>query len=613
MIVVLLLTILVYLTGIQWIYLCRVGILGGIFLGLLPILALTTGRSLVFGAFDISGGWESAAFGFCLFLALWATSTTTNIVLEAGPLRVEDDEILRNVKLIKSLRTGILGLIALLNWNTIRCASEGHGLAPILSFWAGIVLGLLILGVERLVTGARTRDGPRVAIRDATISFLGKQHQVPQWLTRGYLTPGGKGLAVSEVHVKALIAAAIMLLIYFVIFFVSMSFRLPGPAYIALVVTVLMLLLGGGAFFLDAYRIPVVLPLAIWIWLVSGHPKADHYFELKPSSKDEGTATDPGTLLAAAEADGKPIVLVAAAGGGIQASAWTVQVLAGLERELDSVQPGIFAQSVRLLSGVSGGSTGVMYYVNNAYPVVDPQTEQKRVDAAVLAAESSSLESAVRGLAYTDLDRMLVPFFIWDRFHDRAQELEEAWIRNGDTSFKGLDVPSLSQATLKGWRQDLKDRLRPAVIFNATAVETGQRFSFSTSHLDPKNQIAQGQDDFESTRPRISGSPQRLACQLLSHLFRQLRDPLCRSKGARRRLPAVKNYISQTVVTSITPASWRFQPGSISACNLSKRIIKPRHQRLSLFRSTLSPSPNPVQTTRNRQHFFRSSPRCKPY
>jgi hypothetical protein len=503
LVVTILLIILVYFTGIQWIYLCRVSILGGLFLGLLPILALTGGRSILFGAYDITSGWDSSAFGFCLFLALWAIGTAMNIVLEAGSLRV-DLPVVQNVKIIKVLGVFLLAVIAFLNWNTVRLASAERGFGPILWFWVGTVFGVLIYFLERKFP-IRTRPpgaaGPRVGLRDVTVNVLGNQRQLPLWLTRGYLTPVGSGLQLAEVHVKAICAAAAIFLIYFSMFFVSKTYKLPGPAYIALVVTVLVLVLGALAFFFDAYRIPVIIPLVIWISLFSGNPKVDHYFRLKSSTELEVNRTDPATILANAQSDGKPIVLVAAAGGGIQAAAWTAQVLAGLEREMDTVQPGIFAQSVRLLSGVSGGSIGVMYYAQSAYPIAAPEIEQKRLDAAVLAAESSSLESAVRGLAFADLCRLLAPFCLWDRFSDRAQELEEAWARNGDAEYGSLGVTSLSEATLKGWRQDLGKRQRPAVIFNASVVETGQRFSFSTSHLDSNSEIAQGQDDFDRDHP----------------------------------------------------------------------------------------------------------------
>jgi hypothetical protein len=503
--IVILSIVLIYFTGIQWIYLCRVSILSGLFLGLLPILALLEGgRRLLLGAFDISSGWPSATFGFCLFLALWAIGTSINVVLEAGSLRVRQ-QIVRNVKIVRRLVVLTLGIIAVLNWTIICFASVGRGFGAILSFWAGLSFGALIYFLEKRFPSRRrpaNAGKTRVGLRAARVNLFGKQYELPVWLTRGYLTPVGTGLQLSKVHVKALWAAVAILLFYLGIFFVSMVYKLPGPAYIALVVTVLDLVFGALAFFFDAYRIPVIVPLVIWISLFSGNPKVDHYFRVTPDSEPETSGSDPATILANAQSDGRPIVLVAAAGGGIQAAAWTMQVLAGLQREVDTIQPGIFAKSVRLMSGVSGGSTGVMYFVHSAYPTVDPEMEQKRLEAAVRAAESSSLESAVRGLAYADLFRLLAPFFVWNRFSDRAEELEDAWVQNGDATFRVLGVPSLSQATLKGWRRDLCKGQRPAVIFNASVVETGQRFSFSTSHLDPqKKQIAQGQDDFDVEHP----------------------------------------------------------------------------------------------------------------
>jgi hypothetical protein len=54
---------------------------------------------------------------------------------------------------------------------------------------------------------------------------------------------------------------------------------------------------------------------------------------------------------------------VAAAGGGIQAAAWTARVLTGLEEICAEKRPGRFVQSLKLLSGVSGGSVGIMYFV----------------------------------------------------------------------------------------------------------------------------------------------------------------------------------------------------------------------------------------------------------
>ena len=54
------------------------------------------------------------------------------------------------------------------------------------------------------------------------------------------------------------------------------------------------------------------------------------------------------------------LIVVAASGGGIQAAAWTAQVLSGLDTEND----GNFGPKVRLISAVSGGSVGAMYFVD---------------------------------------------------------------------------------------------------------------------------------------------------------------------------------------------------------------------------------------------------------
>ena len=74
-------------------------------------------------------------------------------------------------------------------------------------------------------------------------------------------------------------------------------------------------------------------------------------------------AIGPRSILERAIENDDRIILVAAGGGGIQASAWTARVLTGLEEICAEKRPGRFSQSVKLLSGVSGGSVGIMYFV----------------------------------------------------------------------------------------------------------------------------------------------------------------------------------------------------------------------------------------------------------
>jgi hypothetical protein len=144
-----------------------------------------------------------------------------------------------------------------------------------------------------------------------------------------------------------------------------------------------------------------------------------------------------------------------------------------------------------------------MYYVHATYPLDTGRADiQARWKAIITAAESSSLAPAVRGLAYADFQLGGVPFIGFRKISDRGEELQKAWVRNGHEQFRGIGVASLAQATLKRWRLDLSRAKRPAVIFNASAVETGKRFTFSTSHMDmERKEIAQGQDDFDLSYP----------------------------------------------------------------------------------------------------------------
>ena len=172
--------------------------------------------------------------------------------------------------------------------------------------------------------------------------------------------------------------------------------------------------------------------------------------------------------------DGKAtMIVVTASGGGIQASAWTAQVLVGLDQKLPQ-----FSESIGLVSGVSGGSVGVMYYLGHRpFRFNDGQhaiqlTDVQR-DRIVQVASDSCLESVGWGMAFPDLGRSLFPFPVWDREIDRGWALESRW-------WNRMGRDKHDAAIMKELR--IRDLVRPAnqghvppTIFNATAVETGQR------------------------------------------------------------------------------------------------------------------------------------------
>jgi hypothetical protein len=58
-----------YPFGTHWFYLRRTSLLGLLFLGLLPILAISLERSLLIGVFELDTGASGMVVGFLLFFA----------------------------------------------------------------------------------------------------------------------------------------------------------------------------------------------------------------------------------------------------------------------------------------------------------------------------------------------------------------------------------------------------------------------------------------------------------------------------------------------------------------------------------------------------------------
>ena len=226
-------------------------------------------------------------------------------------------------------------------------------------------------------------------------------------------------------------------------------------------------LLSALAFLLDRYRIPVLVPVAAILILTAQFPESDHYFEVR---KLADTA-----VLSPAEALGPPngvssdsAIVVAASGGGIQAAAWTARVLTGLAAAgKDAGLEDRFSESIRAISSVSGGSTGTLYFVS-AYQ--DGKLDRSKLDKVFTAAADSSLDDVAWGMVYPDTLRSVAPLLLPPRI-DRGWALERAWLKNLHVAFN--DSPALGT-----WRQDARNHLRPAVIFNTTLVETGERFIF---------------------------------------------------------------------------------------------------------------------------------------
>ncbi|WP_263418390.1 patatin-like phospholipase family protein [Terriglobus albidus] len=275
------------------------------------------------------------------------------------------------------------------------------------------------------------------------------------------------------------------LAIYLVIGIMTSPTKTDDPpaamVYVILLLCLFAWFFSGISFFLDRLRIPVLTTVFVSSMLLATAGGTDHVFELK--THQAVTVLPPDQVIkswATRRSEGKNLVVVATAGGGIRASAWTAQVLTGLATDCTVGSTNRFLSSVVLISSVSGGSEGAMYFTG----LYDGQS----IDANMLKsinreARASDLGAVGWGLVYPDLLRtvpgsnMLNLLHIWPtgQYIDRGWALEEEWTKHWA---RREQTP-----TLAAWNDDVAHGARPANIFNATVSETGNRFIAATTGL----------------------------------------------------------------------------------------------------------------------------------
>jgi hypothetical protein len=209
--------------------------------------------------------------------------------------------------------------------------------------------------------------------------------------------------------------------------------------------------------------------------------------------------------------------MVSAAGGGIQASAWTARVLTGL----DELYGEPFTRSVGVISGVSGGSVGAMFYLAGGdWSGPGPAFNADSRAEVNTNAESSSLEATAWGLAYPDLIRTFAPFLV-GKHVDRGWAIERSW-----ESLIGWDIHLLD------WIEPIREHHMPVPIFNATLAETGQRLLISpvlkqrTSEWDASDAC-----EFFNLYPDNEANPLLTTAVRLSATFPYI-SPMSRAEGA---------------------------------------------------------------------------------
>ncbi|HOA26190.1 MAG TPA: hypothetical protein PKG51_01600 [Arachnia sp.] len=154
----------------------------------------------------------------------------------------------------------------------------------------------------------------------------------------------------------------------------------------------------------------------------------------------------------------RPMVFVAAEGGGIRAAYWTAAVMSQLRGTCA-------VDAVALASGVSGGSVGLA--VLRATPVGEGS------DAVWDLGGAAALGQAVDGLLVRDLAYSVtgVPGLVDGAWLDRAGLMETAW----ETSLPGLAADFYAPAS---------GGLRAPLVLNATDANTGCRVLATHLRLD---------------------------------------------------------------------------------------------------------------------------------
>ncbi|HEY4310080.1 MAG TPA: hypothetical protein VGN12_11565 [Pirellulales bacterium] len=266
----------------------------------------------------------------------------------------------------------------------------------------------------------------------------------------------------------------------------------PVLFYVILILIIAGVLLTAAAFCLDLYRLPVPIVLLTAGVLLSLASRNDHYFNMQrrgatspepPTLYDVVRQWQPGDddqnpLALPRSKDGKrTLVVVAAAGGGIQATAWTAKVMTELHRRY-----GIpFTRSVRLVSGVSGGSVGLMYYLDRYAELTgatSPAATQATIDTINDSARASSLEATAWGIAFYDLVPTILPVRrVWPGLlRDRGSVLEDLWSSR-------LAHHDASNYTMRRTLHDVEKSGAPIPVFNSTNGSTGARFLWTPIRL----------------------------------------------------------------------------------------------------------------------------------
>ncbi len=478
------------------------------------------GSSFVAGMFDLPTFWNVFWFSFFSYMLTWTAITLLKLTLRYTDMRFQVgkriDLSFTKWRLYNRLLffTGCLAPIVLFTgiWLVdggmyqIAGAIAGAVVAFALLFLVDLAQlalrdsskgkdmaeeDLLIPFTNRFYKGAADYEPKAKVLNMGFIGWLERKlAKLPPNYGEGYISRKGNQVKILPGHIFSTVFFMVFLLLYiggFIFWyygytpghsaFNNLNLGVTSISYVMILLTLLCSLLSGFAFFFDRYRIPTLLIVALILYCAN----LQHKYDVRDVA--ENKILSPAELLEKKQ-NHPYIILIATNGGGIQAAAWTTQVLSGLIKEckrIDASDAGC-EKAITLISSVSGGSVGTMFFVNGYDH--DGKLTTERMDQIVELSKASSLDYVAGGLVYADFVRNLRIFNIID-FQDRGLALERSWRDNTKEIFKSdPDAVKGLEGYFSDWREQAREGKRPAVIFNSTTVETGSRAIFSTTDIE---------------------------------------------------------------------------------------------------------------------------------
>jgi hypothetical protein len=466
---------------VPYLYLLRVQIITGLVLLVAPPVALFS--PLFRGLFDLDyGPWWHTATGMALvtlaaFSAAWTLLATTWATAHNAPERFGTHRINWVRYPITWPQRELFAVLAMPTVLTAAGYSWWASGVPVWTSIAGVVAGVVGAVAVLLLARSHANRLQRAVHRHAPRGVVPKLvRRIVDAFDRPNIREGFLDARTGELaqgHMLAWVVFTFSATLYAAIGIgkwvrIGYEANVPTLACVLLLLLMVCWLLDGLTFFFDRYRLPslAVLGAVALIVGVLPLPGGDHVYRTMEHPPDASPWAHEVLRIGS-----RTPILIAATGGGIQAAAWTARVLTGIDQALSEKPADLrtaYTKSIRLLSTVSGGGVGAMYFAER-YKAKG--FDRRALDDVVAKAEASSLDDVAWGATYPDA---IATFFppVRSIFGDRGQALESAWTRS-------LDVAR----PLSEWRTEVWSDERPANIFNATLVDTGERFLIGTSRL----------------------------------------------------------------------------------------------------------------------------------